>query len=65
MVAGASWRPRERPGSGQAFAQRVRARRAEPLEAWRARAAESPFVPVQRLAQGLHDDYDAVNAGRT
>jgi transposase len=47
----------------QDFAQLVR----EPdrLDPWLARAAESSLVPLQRLAKGLRDDYDAVKAGVT
>jgi len=49
----------------QDFAQLVRERRADQLDAWLARAADSPFVPLQRFAKGLRDDYDAVKAGLT
>jgi transposase len=43
----------------------VRQRRGAHLDAWRARAAKSAIVALQRLAKGLLDDYDAVKAGRT
>jgi hypothetical protein len=33
------------------------------LAPWLARAADSPLVPLQRLAKGLRDDDDAVQAG--
>jgi transposase len=49
----------------QAFAQLVRERRADQLDSWRARAADSLFVPLQRFAKELRDDYDAVKAGLT
>lgn len=49
----------------QDFAQLVRERRADQLDSWLARAADSPFVPLQRFAKGLRDDDDAVNAGLT
>jgi transposase len=49
----------------QDFAQLVRERWADQLDAWLARAADSPFVPLQRFAKGLRDDYDAVKAGLT
>ncbi len=48
----------------QDFAQLVRERRADQLDSWLARAADSPFGPVQRFATGLRDD-DAVTAGLT
>ena len=51
--------------SAQDFAQLVRERRADQLDPWLARAAESPCVPLQRFAKGLRDDYDAVKAGLT
>ena len=43
----------------------MRERRADQLDAWLARAAESPFVPLQRFAKGLRDDSNAVKAGLT
>jgi hypothetical protein len=43
----------------------VRERQPEPLDPWLARAAERPLVPLQRLAKGIRDDDDAVNAGGT
>jgi transposase len=43
----------------------VRERRADQLDSWLARAADSPFVPLQRVAKGLRDDDDAVKAGLT
>jgi transposase len=49
----------------QDFAQLVRERPADQLDSWLARAADSPFVPLQRFAKGLRDDYDAVKAGLT
>jgi transposase len=49
----------------QDFAQLARQRQPEHLDPWRARAAESPLVPLQRLAKGLRDDNDAVKAGVT
>jgi len=49
----------------QDFAQLVRQRQPAPLDPWLARAAESPLVPLQRFANGLRDDYDAVKAGVT
>jgi transposase len=49
----------------QDFAQLVRERRADQLDSWLARAADSPFVALQRFAKGLRDDYDAVKAGLT
>ncbi len=49
----------------QDFAQLVRQRQPAQLDPWLARAAESPLVPLQRFANGLRDDYDAVKAGVT
>jgi transposase len=49
----------------QDFAQLVRQRQPARLDPWLARAAESPLVPLQRFANGLRDDYDAVKAGVT
>jgi transposase len=49
----------------QEFAQLVRQRQPAALDSWLARAAESPLVPLQRFANGLRDDYDAVKAGVT
>jgi transposase len=43
----------------------VRERQPDQLEPWLARAAESPHVPLQRFANGLRDDDDAVKAGVT
>ena len=37
----------------------------EHLDPWRARAAVSPLLPLQRCAKGLRDDDDAVTAGVT
>jgi transposase len=42
-----------------------RERQPDQLDPWLARAAESPWVSLQRFAKGLRDDYDAVKAGRT
>jgi transposase len=49
----------------QDFAQLVRERQPEQLDPWLARAAESPLAPLQRLAKGIRDDYEAVKAGVT
>jgi transposase len=49
----------------QDFARLVREREPDHLDPWRARAAESPLVPLQRFAKGLRNDYDAVKAGVT
>ena len=49
----------------QDFAPLVCERRADQLDSWLARAADSPFVPLQRFAKGLRDDYDPVKAGLT
>jgi transposase len=49
----------------QDFAQLVRERRPEQLDPWRARAADSSLTPLQRVATGSRDDYEAVKAGVT
>jgi transposase len=49
----------------QDFVQLVRAHQPDQLDPWLAWAAESPLVPLQRLAKGLRHDYDAVKAGTT
>jgi transposase len=46
-------------------ARLVRQRQPAPLAPWLARAAESPLLPLPRLATGLRDDYAAVKAGVT
>jgi transposase len=49
----------------QDFAHLVRQRQPEQREAWLARAAKSAVGAWRRLAKGLRDDFDAVNAGVT
>ena len=49
----------------QDFAQLVRQWQAPQLDPWLARGATSPWVPLQRFAKGLRDDYDAVKVGMT
>jgi transposase len=49
----------------QDFAQLVRERQPDQLDPWLARAAESLLAPLQRLAKGIRDDYEAVKAGIT
>jgi transposase len=43
----------------------VRERQPDQLDAWLARAAARPLVPLQRFAKGLRDDSAAVSAGIT
>jgi transposase len=43
----------------------VRERQPDQLDPWLARAADSPLVPLQRVAQGRRDDDEAVRAGGT
>jgi transposase len=43
----------------------VRERAPDRLTPWRARAAESPHLPLPRCANGLRDDDDTVTAGGT
>jgi transposase len=47
------------------FAQLVRQRQGAQLAPWLERAAQSTLGVFQRCAQGLRDDYAAVNAGMT
>jgi len=49
----------------ESFAQLVRGRHPEGLDAWLERAATSGLTPFRRLANGLRDDYEAVKAGLT
>jgi transposase len=49
----------------QAFLARMRARRGDDLEAWRAEATHSGMDALARFAQGLPDDLGAVTAGLT
>ena len=49
----------------EAFAELVRHRRPEQLDAWLADAAKSPLRPFQSFAKRLWADYDAVKAGVT
>jgi transposase len=49
----------------QDFVPRVRQRQPQPLEPWLARAAKSAVGAWPRCANGLRDDYEAVNAGVT
>ena len=49
----------------ESFAQLVRGRHPEGLDAWLGRAATSGLTPFRRLANGLRDDYEAVKAGLT
>ena len=47
------------------FAQLVRQRQPEGLDAWLERAAKSGLAAFRRFANGLRDDYKAVKAGLT
>ncbi len=47
----------------QDFVQLVRQRQPAHLDPWLQRAATSPLEALRRFAQGLYEDYDAVNAG--
>jgi transposase len=47
------------------FAELVRTRQPERLDGWLARATTRALGAVQRFAQGLRDDYEAVKAGVT
>jgi transposase len=47
------------------FAELVRTRQPERLDGWLARATTSAVSALQRFAQGLRDDYAAVQAGVT
>jgi transposase len=47
------------------FAQLVRQRQPERLDAWLERATTSVLQALQRFAKGLYEDYDAVKAGVT
>jgi transposase len=49
----------------QDFAQLVRQRQPERLDAWLQRAAKSTQEALQRFAKGLYEDYAAVKAGVT
>jgi transposase len=49
----------------QDFAQLVRQRQPERLDAWLERATTSVLQAVQPFAKGLYEDYDAVKAGVT
>jgi transposase len=49
----------------QDFARLVRERQPDQLDPWLARAAASPLTPLQRVAKGIRDDYEAVKAGVT
>lgn len=49
----------------QDFAQLVRQRQPEALDPWLQRATANTLEAVQRFANGLRDDYEAVKAGVT
>jgi transposase len=49
----------------QDFAALVRQRQGEGLQAWLKRAAASGLRPFQRFANGVWEDYEAVEAGLT
>ncbi len=49
----------------QDFAQLVRQRQPDALDPWLQRATTSTLEALQRFANGLHDDYEAVKAGVT
>jgi transposase len=49
----------------QDFMRLVRERQPDQLDPRLVRAAESPLVPLQRLAKGFRDDDDAVRPGST
>ena len=49
----------------QGFAQRLRSRQPEWLEAWLQQAATSALAALQRVAKSLQHDYAAVKAGLT
>jgi transposase len=49
----------------QDFTQLVRQRQPEGLDPWLQRAASSALEALQRFAQGLSEDYEAVKAGVT
>ena len=49
----------------ESFAQLVRQRQPEGLDAWLERAAKSGLAAFRRFANGLRDDYKAVKAGLT
>jgi transposase len=49
----------------QHFAQLVRQRQLEHLDAWLAHAAKSTQEALQRFAKGIYEDYAAVKAGVT
>ena len=49
----------------QDFAELLRQRQPERLDAWLKRAAQSALKAFERFASGLHEDYEAVKAGLT
>ena len=49
----------------QDFAELIRQRQPEQLEAWLKRAAQSTLKSFERFASGLWEDYEAVKAGLT
>jgi hypothetical protein len=57
--------PAEAIDPAQDFTQLVRWRQPAPLDPWLKRATTSTQEALQRLAQGLYEGYDAVNAGIT
>jgi len=49
----------------QDFAELLRQRQPERLDAWLKRAAQSTLKAFERFASGLREDYEAVKAGLT
>ncbi len=49
----------------QDFAELLRQRQPERLDAWLKRAAQSALKTFERFASGLREDYEAVKAGLT